>query len=99
MNALRLQALNAELLASLSIGAQLLAALHGNLTADQAVRSIYLNAVPTGVNLVTSGKPFGLTSPEALSAVFQAAYDDLSRAASASSSATAGRRLAQATCT
>jgi hypothetical protein len=43
----------------------------------QAVEAMLVQTLPTGLNMTTSGKTFGLTQPDVLSAIFSAAATSL----------------------
>ncbi|CAL8466019.1 g5555 [Coccomyxa elongata] len=104
LNSLKLEVLNAELLTSLVIGAQVLISLRPNgqqLTVDQAVQALYLSTLPVGVSAVTGGGSFSLTSADVQAKTLDAAVASFGAApaAAAGSGAAAGaggRRLAQA---
>ncbi|BDA48212.1 Uncharacterized protein sll1483 at N-terminal half [Coccomyxa sp. Obi] len=107
LNSVKLEVLNAELLTSLVIGAQVLIGLRPNgqqLTVDQAVQALYLSTLPVGVSAVTGGGSFSLTSADVQAKTLDAAVASFSGAptaapalASAGAAAGAGgRRLAQA---
>jgi hypothetical protein len=44
---------------------------------EQAVEAMLVQTLPTGFNMVTSGKKFGLTQPDSLSAIITAAATSL----------------------